>query len=46
MINRYAGPPLYRQLSDLLETRLVEHSNPGDKLPSEAELSQEFEVNR
>ncbi|PRC62302.1 GntR family transcriptional regulator, partial [Mycobacterium sp. ITM-2017-0098] len=42
----YAGPPLYRQLSDLLETRLVEHSNPGDKLPSEAELSQEFEVNR
>lgn len=46
MINRYAGQPIYRQLSDLLETRLVEGANPGDKLPSEAELSQEFEVNR
>lgn len=46
MINRYAGQPLYRQLSDVLETRLAERAKPGDKLPSEAELSQEFDVNR
>lgn len=46
MINRYAGQPLYRQLSDVLETRLAQRAKPGDKLPSEAELSQEFEVNR
>lgn len=46
MINRYAGQPLYRQLSGLLETRLTERAKPGDKLPSEAELSQEFDVNR
>lgn len=46
MINRYAGQPLYRQLSDVLETRLAQQAKPGDRLPSEAELSQEFEVNR
>lgn len=46
MINRYAGQPLYRQLSDVLETRLTEQAKPGDKLPTEAELSREFEVNR
>lgn len=46
MINRYAGQPLYRQLSDVLETRLTQQAQPGDKLPSEAELSREFEVNR
>jgi DNA-binding GntR family transcriptional regulator len=46
IINRYAGRPIYRQLSDLLETRLTERAKPGDKLPSEAELSQEFDVNR
>ncbi|AKS34571.1 GntR family transcriptional regulator [Mycolicibacterium goodii] len=45
-INRYAGQPLYRQLSDLLATRLAAQAKPGDKLPSEAELSREFEVNR
>lgn len=45
-INRFAGRPLYRQLSDVLATRLTERAKPGDKLPSEAELSQEFEVNR
>jgi DNA-binding GntR family transcriptional regulator len=46
MINRYAGQPLYRQLSDVLETRLTRQAKPGDKLPSEAELSREFDVNR
>jgi GntR family transcriptional regulator len=46
MINRYADRPIYRQLSDLLEARLAEQSRPGDRLPSEAELSQEYDVNR
>ncbi|HYZ67792.1 MAG TPA: GntR family transcriptional regulator [Mycobacterium sp.] len=46
MINRYADRPIYRQLSDLLETRLAEQARPGDRLPSEAELSAEFDVNR
>ena len=46
MINRYAGRPVYRQLSDLLEARLADEARPGDRLPSEAELSQEFDVNR
>ncbi|MDV3129743.1 GntR family transcriptional regulator [Mycobacterium sp. 21AC1] len=46
LINRYGGRPIYRQLSDLLETRLATQSSPGDRLPSEAELSQEFDVNR
>jgi DNA-binding GntR family transcriptional regulator len=46
VINRYADRPIYRQLSDLLEARLVEDAQPGDRLPSEAELSQQFDVNR
>jgi DNA-binding GntR family transcriptional regulator len=46
VINRYADRPIYRQLSDLLETQLVEEAQPGDRLPSEAELSQQFDVNR
>jgi DNA-binding GntR family transcriptional regulator len=46
VINRYAERPIYRQLSDLLATRLVEQARPGDRLPSEAELSQQFDVNR
>ena len=46
MINRFADQPLYRQVSDALETRLVQLAEPGTKLPSEAELSQAFEVNR
>jgi DNA-binding GntR family transcriptional regulator len=46
MINRYADRPIYRQLSDLLEARLIEESRPGDRLPSEAELSHEYDVNR
>jgi DNA-binding GntR family transcriptional regulator len=46
VINRYADRPIYRQLSDLLEARLVEEAQPGDRLPSEAELSQQFDVNR
>lgn len=46
MINRYADRPIYRQLSDFLEARLTEKARPGDRLPSEAELAQEFEVNR
>lgn len=46
VINRYAERPVYRQLSDLLEARLIEGARPGDRLPSEAELSQRFDVNR
>ncbi len=46
VINRYADRPIYRQLSDLLEARLAEEASPGDRLPSEAELSQQFDVNR
>jgi GntR family transcriptional regulator len=46
MINRYADRPIYRQLSDLLEARLAGEARPGDRLPSEAELSQEFDINR
>ncbi len=46
VINRYADRPIYRQLSDLLEARLVGEAQPGDRLPSEAELSQQFDVNR
>lgn len=46
VINRYAERPIYRQLSDLLEARLLEEARPGDRLPSEAELSQQFDVNR
>lgn len=46
IINRYAGQPLYRQLCEVLETRLTQRAKPGDKLPSEAELSEEFDVNR
>jgi DNA-binding GntR family transcriptional regulator len=46
VINRYADRPIYRQLSDLLEARLVDEARPGDRLPSEAELAQQFDVNR
>src|SRR5258708_39380085 len=46
VINRYADRPIYRQLSDLLEARLAEAASPGDRLPSEAALSEEFDVNR
>ena len=46
VINRYADRPIYRQLSDLLEARFVEEARPGDRLPSEAELSEQFDVNR
>lgn len=45
-INRYANRPIYRQLSDLLEARLTGQARPGDRLPSEAELSEKFDVNR
>ena len=46
VINRFSDRPVYRQLSDLLEARLVEQGRPGDRLPSESELSQQFDVNR
>lgn len=46
VINRFADRPIYRQLSDLLEAQLLADGRPGDRLPSETELSQQFDVNR
>lgn len=46
VINRYAERPVYRQLSDLLEARLIHGARPGDRLPSETDLSHRFDVNR
>lgn len=46
MINRYADRPIYRQVSDMLEARMAEGARPGDRLPSEAELAREYDVNR
>jgi DNA-binding GntR family transcriptional regulator len=45
-INRHADRPVYRQLSGLIEARLAATARPGDRLPSEAELSRRFRVNR
>lgn len=46
VINRFGDRPVYRQLTELIEARLAQHAQPGDRLPSEADLSAEFEVNR
>ena len=46
MLNRHAGPPLYRQLIDHLEERLGREFAPGARLPSETELASEYDVNR
>lgn len=46
VINRFADRPIYRQLTDLLEAQLLADARPGDRLPSETELSQQFDVNR
>lgn len=45
-VNRYAEQPLYRQVSDLIEERLVRGAAPGDKLPGEVELARNLGVHR
>ncbi|MGH8998637.1 MAG: GntR family transcriptional regulator [Acidimicrobiia bacterium] len=46
MLNRHSGIPLYRQLSELLETQVVRDLEPEERLPSEGTLAHEFGVNR
>jgi GntR family transcriptional regulator len=46
MLNRHAAAALHRQLGDHLEARLRDEFRPGDRLPSEAELAGEYDVNR
>lgn len=45
-LNRASDRPLYRQLTELLGTRLHEEFTPGDRLPTEADLAAEYDVNR
>lgn len=45
-LNRTSGRPLYRQLTEMLGTRLHEEFAPGDRLPTEADLAAEYDVNR
>ncbi|WP_181782803.1 GntR family transcriptional regulator [Pseudonocardia pini] len=46
-LSRATGVPLYRQVSDALGERMTSGRwQPGDRLPSEAELGVEFGVNR
>jgi GntR family transcriptional regulator len=46
MLNRHNAVALHRQLGADLEARLRVEFRPGDRLPSEAELAGEYEVNR
>lgn len=51
MTNNHLKPnsptPLYQQLYDIIKENILSHKyRPGDKLPSELELSQEFDVSR
>ena len=46
MINRHSGQPLYRQIARHLESDLTGKYAPGDRLPTESELAQGFDVNR
>lgn len=45
-LNRFSDRPLYRQLADHLVARLGTDYPWGERLPSEAELATEFDVNR
>jgi GntR family phosphonate transport system transcriptional regulator len=45
-IDRDTGISLYAQIAEVLERDYVRQSAPGDKLPSEGELSVRFGVNR
>ncbi|MFD1533855.1 GntR family transcriptional regulator [Pseudonocardia aurantiaca] len=46
VINRHSGVPLYGQIAQDLEGRLGDDYEPGDRLPSVAELAERYEVNR
>jgi len=47
MLNRFDGPPLYRQLAALLEQRISSGELPaGERLPTETELAAAHDVNR
>ncbi|HLU71476.1 MAG TPA: GntR family transcriptional regulator [Nonomuraea sp.] len=47
MVSRHATIPLYRQVAEELQRRVDSgRYRPGDRLPSETELSDEFAVNR
>ncbi|MDY7100804.1 MAG: GntR family transcriptional regulator [Actinomycetota bacterium] len=45
-LSRYSDKPLYRQLSDLLLSKLGNEYGWGERLPSEAELAAQYDVNR
>jgi DNA-binding GntR family transcriptional regulator len=45
-LNRFSPKPLYRQLCDVLIPKLGTEYAWGDRLPSEAELAAEYDVNR
>ncbi|WP_187414660.1 GntR family transcriptional regulator [Nonomuraea sp. PA05] len=47
MVSRHATSPLYRQVAEELQDRIGKGAyRPGDRLPSENDLSAEFAVNR
>lgn len=47
MANQIKGtPPLYEQLKDHLRAEITERLNPGDRIPSEHELTEQFKVSR
>lgn len=46
-LDRESPTPLYRQLSDILASQIIEGSlEPGDALPSERQLCEEFDLSR
>lgn len=45
-MNRYSGLPLYKQIVNDLETNIAAHHSPGDRLPTEAQLADSYDVNR
>jgi DNA-binding GntR family transcriptional regulator len=45
-INRHSGVPIYGQIASDLESRLADTYQPGDQLPSVADLAERYAVNR
>lgn len=45
-MNKNSKIPLYQQLAEYIKQLISEQCKPGDKLPTEAEFSQQFEVSR
>ncbi|MBD1400876.1 phosphonate metabolism transcriptional regulator PhnF [Pelovirga terrestris] len=46
VIERNQGTAVYAQIAEILETEYVANGMPGDRLPSEARLAEQFGVNR